>query len=109
MKQRKVFQTVATLLLFSLISSCTWVKKTPDAAKVRVVPADLVTNCTNLGTITTSTVNNVSIIKRNIEKVRSELETLAQREAAEMNADTIVATSKVVEGRRSFGAYRCLR
>ncbi|NND83337.1 MAG: DUF4156 domain-containing protein [Gammaproteobacteria bacterium] len=91
-----------------LLAHCTWVKPTPDSEKVRLVPADRVADCRLLGDVTTSTVDKV-IIKRGAAKVKSELETLARMEAAKMNADTIVATSEVVQGRQTFNAYRCRR
>ena len=104
----KYVKLTTALLLTALLASCTWVKKTPDAASVRVVPADRVAGCVSKGSVTTNTVDNVSIINRNAAKVEKELETLAQNEAAESGADTIVATTKVVDGRRTFAMYRCL-
>ena len=97
---------VALTLVFSV--GCTWVKKTPDAAKVRIVPADRVSDCIGLGNVTSTTTQNVAIINRKAAKVQTELETLAQNEAAESGADTIVAMSKVVDGRQTFAMYRCL-
>ncbi len=108
-KRIRTTQYLIMILIVALFSGCTWVKKTPEAAKIRIVPADRVGDCTSLGGITTSTVNNISMINRSTEKVKSEIETLAQQEAADMGADTIVATSGIVEGRQSFAAYRCLR
>ena len=102
------FSLLIVLLFTALLAGCTWVKNTPEAKKVRVVPADRVADCTSLGTVTTSTVDNISIVNRNVPKVEKELETLAQNEAADSGADTIVATTKVVDGRRTFAMYKCL-
>ena len=99
----------ALVLIPTILSGCAWVKKTPEAVTVRTVPADRVGGCVSMGSVTTKTVGNISIVSRSAEKVVLELETLAQNEAAEIGADTIVATSKVVDGRRTFAMYKCLK
>ena len=108
-KQMRTSKSSIMILLVMLFSGCTWVKKTPEAERVRIVPADRISDCTSLGSVTTSTLNNVSVINRSADKVKSELETLAQIEAADMGADTIVASSRIVEGRQTFATYKCLR
>ena len=102
--------TAATVLLLTLVvGGCTWVKKTPQADNVRVAPIDRVADCTSLGSVTTSTVDNISIVNRNTSKVAKELETLAQNEAGGAGADTIVATTAIIDGRRTFALYKCLK
>ncbi|NND00500.1 MAG: DUF4156 domain-containing protein [Gammaproteobacteria bacterium] len=96
------------VLVTQSLVSCTWVKQTPESEKVRLVPADRVVDCTRIGSVTTSTVNKV-VINRNAAKVKTELETLAGIEAAQMDGDTIVATSEVVEGRQTYDVYKCLK
>ena len=107
----KITRITSLVLLLLVISlpACTWVKNTPEAKSVRVVPVDRVADCTGMGSVTTSTVDNVSVVNRNAAKVARELETLAQNEAADSGADTIVATTKVVDGRRTFALYKCLK
>ena len=102
-------QILITSALLVILVGCTWVKKTPGAASIRVVPADRVADCKNLGNVSVSTLNNVSIVNRKAAKVEKELETIAQNEAAESKADTIVAMSKIVEGRRTYAMYNCLK
>ena len=94
-------------LVFS--TACTWVKKSPEAAKVRVVPIDRVADCTVLGNVVASTTGNIVMVKRNANKVRSELETIAQNEAAGSGADTVAPISEIVDGMQTFAMYRCLR
>lgn len=96
------------VLLGSTLVGCTWVKPTPEASKVRLVPIDRVADCSKIGDVTTSTVDKV-VVNRKSAKVKTELETLAKIEAAKMDADTIVATSAVADGRQSFDAYRCMK
>jgi hypothetical protein len=49
----------------------------------------------------------VGILARGDSKVRGELITLARNEAATMGGDSIVAESPAVQGRQTFGVYRC--
>ncbi|MBT8114881.1 MAG: DUF4156 domain-containing protein, partial [Arenicella sp.] len=85
---RSVTVYLAVLLGLTLVG-CTWVKPTPEASKVRLVPIDRVADCSKIGGVTTSTVDKV-VINRKSAKVKTELETLAKIEAAKMDADTIV-------------------
>lgn len=99
---------LGAVLGLALVSGCTWVKKSSDAQKVRVVPADRVADCRKLGSVTTYTQDSITVVNRSEKKVAKELETLAMNDAARQGADTIVATSKIVEGRQDFALYRCL-
>ena len=56
-----------------------------------------------------TTADNIAVIKRSAKKVQEELDALAKNEAAERGADSIVRTSKVIEGKQSFDLYRCLK
>lgn len=104
----KVVLLVLAIGVLALPTACTWVKKSPAAAKVRVVPSDRVADCTILGKVVASTTGNVVIIKRNAKKVKSELETIAQNEAAGSGADTVAPISEIVDGMQTFAMYRCL-
>lgn len=97
----------AALLVTGLSTACTWVKTTPEAEQVRIVPADRVADCKRIGDLSTYTKPEIAGVKRSAAKIREELEALARNEAAEMNADTIISTSEVVDGRMGFLAYRC--
>ncbi|MFQ3244559.1 MAG: hypothetical protein ACI9SP_001190 [Arenicella sp.] len=97
-----------TFALTALVSGCTWVKKTPEALNVRTVPVDRVADCKSIGSVTTNTIDSISVVNRSAQTVEKELETLAQNQAAESGADTIVATTKVVNGTRTFAMYKCL-
>ena len=102
------FAPVLSLLLFGgVFSGCTWVKPTPESEQVRIVPADRVADCERLGDLSTYTKAKVAGVNRKVAKVQEELETLAQVEAEEMGADTIVTTSAVSDGRQTYLAYRC--
>ena len=105
---RVQFITVLMLLLFGgALVNCTWVKTTPEAERVRIVPRDRVADCKQLGDVSTYTKSKIAGVNRKADKVKEELETLAQVEAAEMGADTIVVASEVSNGRQTYIVYKC--
>ena len=105
MRQIKIAIALATLV--ALLHACTWVKTTPDGAKVRVAQASEVGNCASKGEVTASLKSRVGAFERKPGKVAGELEALARNEAATMGGDTIVAKSLVNEGRQSFDVFSC--
>ena len=96
-----------SLLFGAALVGCTWVKTTPEAEQVRIVPRDRVADCKQLGDVSTYTKAKVAGVNRKATKVQEELETLARIEAAEMGADTIVAASQISNGRQTYTAYQC--
>jgi hypothetical protein len=89
------------------LSSCTWVKITPEGESVRLVQSGkTVEPCKKLGEVNTKVVSKM-VFSRDKEKVAKELADLARNEAVLMEGDTIVPISDIVEGRRSFGVYQC--
>lgn len=91
-----------------LLQSCAWVKLTPEGEKVRVLDADEVTQCRELGTTTSSVKADIAGIGRKEAKVREELEGLARNAAADMGGDTIVALDGAEDGKQTFAVYRCI-
>lgn len=89
-------------------SGCTWVTNSREASSVRVVPKDRVADCKNVVSISTNTVDSISVVNRNAAKVEREFETLAQNEVAQSGADNIVAITRVVDDRRTFAMYKFL-
>ncbi len=90
-----------------VLSSCTWVKVTPNGESVRLVQsAKAVEPCKRIGKVNTKVVSEV-VFNRDPEKVASELADLARNEAALMRGDTIVPASEIIDGRRSFDVYQC--
>jgi hypothetical protein len=98
---------IALATLVAQLHACTWVKTTPDGAKVRVVQASELRNCTSKGEVTATLKSRVGAFERKPGKVAGELEALARNEAATMGGDTIVARSLVNEGKQTFEVYRC--
>jgi hypothetical protein len=99
---------ISLVAFFSVIvGGCTWVKPSPDADQIIIVPADRVADCKKLGEISSYTKAKVAGVSRKAAKVKSELETLAKIEAAEMGADTLVVATLVQDGRQTFIGYRC--
>lgn len=101
--KRVFFAASSCLILFS----CTWVKVTPNGESVRLVQsARAVEPCKRIGKVNTKVVSEV-VFNRDPEKVASELADLARNEAALMRGDTIIPTSEIIDGRRSFDVYQC--
>ncbi|MEM7294301.1 MAG: DUF4156 domain-containing protein, partial [Pseudomonadota bacterium] len=61
-----------------------------------------------LGKTSTSVVASVAGVARPPETVQQELETVGRNSAADMGGDTIVAESKIDDGKQTFGVYKCV-
>jgi len=96
------------LCLAILLSGCSWVKPTPEGEKVRVLDADEVTRCRELGSTTVSLLDRIAGIDRDPEKVEKELQILARNSAARIGGDTVVAISPVKQGEQRYAIYRCV-
>ena len=95
------------LFIITSLSSCTWVKVTPQASHVAVANAVNVRGCENVREVTVSVTSKVGFIKRNENKVATELTNLARNEAVNFGGDTIVPSSGIANGRQSFEVYKC--
>lgn len=92
-----------------LMASCTWVKVTTRGEGVRLVQSvKAVESCKRIGMANTKVVDRF-IFHRDADKVANELADLARNEAGLMGGDTIVPASEIINGRRSFGVYRCFQ
>ena len=94
-------------LAFSL-NACTWVDLTPAGEKVRGLSADEVHSCTKKGKTTVSVKADIAGIERDQDKVKEELEILARNSAIDLNGDTVVPTSEIIDGKQTFDVYRCI-
>lgn len=103
----KVFKIIAVSVVLTTLHACTWVKPTPEAAKVVVSDSAGVANCIRKGAVNASLKSRVGAFERKPGKVAGELETLARNDAAASGGDTIVAESEIDEGRQTFGIYKC--
>ncbi len=90
------------------LGGCSWVRLNEAGQRVRVAKdASQVAGCTEMAEMTTSVADKIAFIPRESAKVRDEVEALAREQAAEVDADTVLATSEVVDGAQNFKAYRC--
>ena len=94
-------------LVMLIVSACTWVKLTPAGEKVSVTSADKVDGCKKLGKTRAMLKDTIAGIKRDSDKVRNEMETLARNSAAEMSGDSIVPVSEIEDGKQVFDVYSC--
>ena len=98
---------ISLSLLLLVLSACTWVELTPEAESVRIVEAVHVANCKLAGTTTVTVKADVASFKRDAEKIKSELETLARNEAIRLKGDTLVAATDIQDGEQTFKVYKC--
>lgn len=98
--------TLGIALLLGL-SACTWVKPTPRGASVKVAEAADVADCRKIGTTTVSVLDKVAGLPRSYTTLTEELATLARNEAANLDGDTIVPISDIVNGQQQFDVYDC--
>jgi hypothetical protein len=99
--------SLIVIAIAALTSSCTWVKVTEKGSSVAVANASNVRGCTNLGEIRTSVPDKISIMKRDADKVATELANLARNDAVDLGGDTIVPSSTIENGKQSFTVYKC--
>jgi len=97
---------VITLVLF-IMAGCTWVKPEHGAAHVRVLQHAQVEQCKQLGKTTVSVLDSIAFIHRSELQVTAELETLARNSAVEIDGDSIVAISKIIDGEQVYHIYHC--
>jgi hypothetical protein len=100
--------TMLLLLSTVLVTSCSWVKLTPEGEKVRVLSMDEVSSCKKLGKTTTNLKDKIAGMKRNEKKVQKEMQALARNSAADMGGDTVVPVSEIQEGKQTFEVYKCV-
>ena len=98
---------ISLSLVMLLLSACTWVELTPEAEDVRIVEAVHVANCKMAGTTTVSVKADIASFKRDPEKIKAELETLARNEAIKLKGDTLVAATEIQDGEQTFKVYKC--
>jgi hypothetical protein len=97
------------LLLFAvLVTSCSWVKLTPEGEKVRVLAINEVSSCKKLGKTTTTLKDKIAGMSRNKAKVQKEMQALARNSAADMGGDTVVPVSEIQDGKQTFEVYKCV-
>jgi hypothetical protein len=105
-------QNISLILLatvgLTLVGGCTFLKETPEGKKVRVLTAQEVGHCTQVGKLTSSVVDKVGFIARSREAVAEDVILNARNSAADMGGDTMVAVGKLAEGKQTFEVYKCL-
>lgn len=102
----KSFLLLATFLI--VLSSCnSWVGVTTEGEGVRQATAGEIGNCRRIGQAQASTMARVALVERGGERMQDELLRLARNEAGSMGGNVIVPESVIVEGRQTFGVYRC--
>ena len=105
--QQAIFLIISIIFL---LSSCTWVKPTLEGSEIKLVDRndETLRTCNKLGSVTSMVKHEIGFFHRSVEKVNTELATIAQNEAAEMGGDTITAEGAAENGHRTFTVYKCM-
>ena len=107
-RPRKSGRFVGGAIVWVIVAGgCTFVENTAGSETVTVADTSRVASCERVGETTVSVLSKVAFVDRSRDKMAEELETLARNEAVAKNADTIVATSELRDGRQKFDLYRC--
>ena len=96
-------------LLFLCVTSavgCTWVRMSDSGAEVRLITKNTAQNCQRIGKTTATTPQKVLLNRKEV-KVKAELQTLAQNEAARMGGNAIRADNETNNGKQTFTVFRC--
>jgi len=99
-------KAVCSLFVVLLASGCTMVKVSEAGKRVNIVSANDVYNCSRVGKVSTSVLDNVIGIPRSKEKVEVELDKLARDQAVIMHANTLVRI-QIRDGFGDYDAYNC--
>ncbi len=104
----KKLSIILAATLASLTSACTWVKVNEQGSNVAVANAANVRSCEKVRTVNVKVKDNfVGSMKRDPNKVATELTNMARNEASQFGGDTVVPVSLVQDGRQSFDVYKC--
>ncbi len=104
----KKLSIILATALISLTSACTWVKVSEQGSNVAVANAANVRSCEKVRTVNVKVKDNfVGSMKRDPNKVATELTNMARNEASQFGGDTVVPVTLVQDGRQSFDVYKC--
>ncbi len=101
------FQKLLFLLIPAALVSCAWVEPTSEGSAINLLQLSEATQCTRIGTTTSSIKDRIGWFNRSEDKVADELLTLARNAAAEMGGDSLTANSEPTEGNQQFVVYNC--
>ena len=95
------------MAIAAVTCSCTWVKVSEQAGSVAVANAANVRGCKQVSEVNVSVPNKVGFVKRDADKVATELANMARNEAISDSGDAVVPSSGIENGRQSFNVYKC--
>lgn len=104
----KLAYALMSIVVVLSLASCSWVQLEPGAEKVRVLSEQEVEPCKRVGKTSVSVQSSVAGVPRKESVMARELEKLAKNSALNVNGDTIVPITEIVDGERSFAIYKCV-
>ncbi|GMV69759.1 MAG: hypothetical protein AMXMBFR76_21980 [Pseudomonadota bacterium] len=99
---------IAIACLPVLLAACSFIPKSPGADRVLLLPLERVKSCTEVGQTKVQVLDRVGFLARRGASVDQDLQRVARNNAVDMGGDTISALTGVVNGRQTFGVYKCL-
>lgn len=104
MKYKLIFLACLPVLL----AACSFIPQSPGADRVLLLPLARVKTCTEIGQTKVQVLDRIGFITRRSASVERDLQRVAKNNAVDMGGDTIAALTGVVNGRQTFGVYKCL-
>jgi hypothetical protein len=96
---------VALLVLF--LGACAGSGGVPPGETVRIVTAEQLTDCRNVGSVHVSVIDKLQQLQKIEGGVANELLRLAKQSAEQLGGNAIVEMTNITDGSQSFEAFRC--
>ncbi|WP_157885602.1 DUF4156 domain-containing protein [Pseudohongiella nitratireducens] len=106
---RSFIQAALISASLGLMSACTWVQLSPEAAEVYLRTTSQVSECDRVGTANVNALSQIGFIDRSAARLQDELVDLAKNEAARLGGDSVVPESTIDDGKQTFGVFLCGR
>jgi len=90
-----------------LLTACAGLGRTPPGGAVRVVTAEELTDCRNVGSVHVRVVDKLPQLQQVEGGVATELLTLAEQSAEQLGGNALVEMTNIVDGGQSFEAFSC--
>jgi hypothetical protein len=90
-----------------LLAGCAVFGARQSPESVRVVTAEQIQGCTNVGSAHVSLVDNLSQLQQVDGAVARELIALASNSARQLGGNAIIEMTNIVDGSQSFAVFKC--
>ena len=95
------------VFLTVILVGCTWNRSTGPDKQVRIITAEELAGCNNVGTTHVSVVDRLPQMSQTEGAVAAELVSLARTSALQLGGNAIVEMTNIEEGGQSFAIFKC--